>query len=94
MEPVVVPIDGTLDLHTFNPKELPLLVPEYLRACLEKGIMNVRIIHGKGKGVQKARVHAILAKNPLVKQYKSASGDAGGWGATLVALKHTEPLTP
>ena len=94
MEPVAVPIDGTLDLHTFNPKELSSLVPEYLLACLEKGIMNVRIIHGKGKGVQKARVHAILAKNPLVKQYKSASEDAGGWGATLVALKHTEPLTP
>ena len=87
MEPVEVPIDGTLDLHTFNPKDLPSLVPEYLLACREKGILEVRIIHGKGKGVQKARVHSLLKKSPLVKTFKSAAEDAGGWGATLVALK-------
>ena len=86
MEPVVVPIDGTLDLHTFNPRDLPSLLPEYLSACHDKGILNVRIIHGKGKGVQKARVQSILSKNPLVKQFRSASEDAGGWGATLVEL--------
>ena len=91
MEPVEVPIDGTLDLHTFNPRDLPSLVPEYLWACREKGILEVRIIHGKGKGVQKARVHSLLKKNPLVKTFKSAAEDAGGWGATLVELNPAEP---
>jgi DNA-nicking Smr family endonuclease len=90
MEPVEVPIDGTLDLHTFNPKDLPSLVPEYLQACREKGILAVRIIHGKGKGVQKARVHSLLAKSRLVKAYTSAPEDAGGWGATLVELRPAE----
>ncbi len=87
MKPVVVPIDGTLDLHTFNPKELPPLLADYLDACLEKGIFRVRIVHGKGKGVQRARVHSLLRKNPLVKQFRTAPEDAGGWGATLVDLK-------
>ncbi|MGD8834776.1 MAG: Smr/MutS family protein [Desulfobacteraceae bacterium] len=94
MEPVAVPIDGTLDLHTFNPKELSSLVPEYLWACRQKGILSVRIIHGKGKGVQKARVHAILARSPLVKQFNSAAENAGGWGATLVELKPGESPAP
>lgn len=87
MKPVVVPIDGTLDLHTFNPNELPSLLNEYLDACREKGIDQVRIIHGKGKGVQRARVQSLLAKNPLVDQFQTAPEDAGGWGATLVQLK-------
>jgi DNA-nicking Smr family endonuclease len=87
MEPVIVPIDGTLDLHTFNPKELPSLLTEYLSACREKGITHVRIIHGKGKGVQRARVQSLLKKNALVKQFRTAPEEAGGWGATLVALK-------
>lgn len=87
MEPVVVPIDGILDLHTFNPRELPELLIDYLSACREKGIFNVRVIHGKGKGIQRARVHSLLAKNPMVKEFATAPGDAGGWGATLVTLK-------
>lgn len=93
MEPIVMPIDGVLDLHTFNPKELPDLINDYLSACHEKSILNVRIIHGKGKGIQKARVHSLLAKHPLVKRYKTAPAEAGGWGATLVELKGIEPLT-
>lgn len=84
--PVIVPIDGILDLHTFNPRELPSLIGEYLQVCREKGIFDVRIIHGKGKGIQKARVHSLLAKNPLVREFKVAPEDAGGWGATLVKL--------
>ncbi|MEJ2153973.1 MAG: Smr/MutS family protein [Desulfobacteraceae bacterium] len=86
MKPIVVPIDGTLDLHTFNPKELPSLLADYLDACLEKGIFRVRIIHGKGRGVQRARVHALLKKNPLVKQFATAREEFGGWGATMVEL--------
>ncbi len=87
MKPVVVPIDGVLDLHTFNPKELPSLLMDYLEACRDEGIVHVRIIHGKGKGVQRARVHSLLKKNPLVKHFATASEDAGGWGATLVDLE-------
>ena len=90
MKPIVVPIDGTLDLHTFNPVELPSLLTEYLSACREEGIAHVRIIHGKGKGVQRARVHSLLKKNPLVKHFSTAPEDAGGWGATLVELRSTE----
>jgi DNA-nicking Smr family endonuclease len=86
MEPVEIPIDGILDLHTFNPRELPSLIDEYLAVCHEKGIFSVRIIHGKGTGVQKARVRSLLAKHPLVRRFKDAPEDAGGWGATLVEL--------
>ena len=86
MEPVEVPIDGVLDLHTFNPRELPFLIDDYLAACHEKGIFRVRIIHGKGTGVQKARVRSLLAKHPLVRAFKDAPAEAGGWGATVVEL--------
>ena len=85
-DPVVVPIDGILDLHTFDPKELPSLIEEYLGVCREKGIRQVRIIHGKGKGVLKARVHSLLSSNPLVRRFSPASEAGGGWGATLVEL--------
>ena len=86
MEPVVVPIDGILDLHTFNPGDLPSLLSEYLEACREKGILQVRIVHGKGKGIQRARVQSLLSKNPYVKAFQSAPEESGGWGATLVTL--------
>lgn len=86
MEPVEVPIDGILDLHTFNPRELPFLIDDYLAACHAKGIFSVRIIHGKGTGVQKARVRSLLAKHPLVREFKDAPAEAGGWGATVVEL--------
>ena len=87
MKPVEIPIDGVLDLHTFNPKEVPDLIDDYLAACREKGIHEVRIIHGKGTGVQRARVRALLERNPKVKRYRDASPESGGWGATLVELK-------
>lgn len=86
MKPVEIPIDGVLDLHTFNPRELPSLLDEYLEVCHEKGIFSVRIIHGKGTGVQKARVRSLLARNPLVRRFKDAPESAGGWGATIVEL--------
>lgn len=86
MEPIKIPIDGTLDLHTFHPKELPDLIEDYLSACVDEGIFSVRIIHGKGKGIQKARVQSLLSKHALVASYQDAPPDAGGWGATLVQL--------
>ena len=87
MEPVEYPIDGVLDLHAFAPGEVGSLIPEYLRACQEAGILRVRIIHGKGKGVLRRRVHAILAELPDVRQYGLAGQDASSWGATIVWLK-------
>lgn len=86
MEPVKVPIEDCLDLHTFLPRDIPDLMEDYLAECLKAGLYSVRIIHGKGKGVQKRRVQGLLQKNPLVSSYKDAPPEAGGWGATLVEL--------
>lgn len=85
--PIEIPIDGVLDLHTFAPRELPDLLDDYLTACHDKGIASVRIIHGKGTGVLRARVHSLLARHPLVAGFKAASEAAGGWGATVALLK-------
>ncbi len=87
MEPIEIPVDGVLDLHTFQAREVPSLLQEYLAACREKGIMQVRIIHGKGKGIQKARVRSLLSRISWVTGYGDAPAEAGGWGATLVYLK-------
>jgi DNA-nicking Smr family endonuclease len=87
MDPIKVPLDGVLDLHTFNPKELRELLSDYLSVCREKGIMSVRIIHGKGSGVQKARVRSLLSKNIMVLNFKDAPEQWGGWGATEVTLR-------
>jgi DNA-nicking Smr family endonuclease len=86
-EPVEIKIGDTLDLHTFRPAEVGDLLPEYFRACLEKGILQVRVIHGKGTGALKRRVHGILERDPRVASFTDAPADAGGWGATLVNLK-------
>ncbi len=86
-EPLEIPINGTLDLHTFNPREVKELLPHYLEACREREIFEVRVIHGKGTGTLRETVHAILDRLPGVASYKLAGGDAGGWGATLVKLK-------
>jgi DNA-nicking Smr family endonuclease len=85
-DPVDLPIDGTLDLHTFHPREVRGLVAEYLTACRERGILEVRIIHGKGTGALRETVHAVLAKLPAVREFKLAGEDRGSWGATLVWL--------
>lgn len=90
MKPVTIDITDTLDLHTFVPKEIPDLIDNYLSVCAQKGIYAVRIIHGKGAGILKARVRRILARHSLVNQFKDAPAENGGWGATLVTLN---PIT-
>ncbi len=86
-EPIELPINGVLDLHTFHPRDVKTLVPDYLAACQERGIFQVRIIHGKGIGALRRTVHAILAKHPEVVSYTLDHPEYGGWGATLVALR-------
>jgi DNA-nicking Smr family endonuclease len=88
MEPVRLPIEDVLDLHTFSPRDVPELLEDYFDECLKAGIFSVRLIHGKGSGILKKRVHALLKRNPLVAAFKDAPSDAGGWGATLVELQH------
>jgi DNA-nicking Smr family endonuclease len=89
MDAIPVPINGVLDLHTFAPKDLKGLMQDYIDACLEKGIFDLRIIHGKGGGVLRVRVRSLLKTNPHVQDISDAPADAGGWGATLVTLKRT-----
>lgn len=81
------PITGEIDLHTFQPSETKSAVNEYLHACKQKGFKTVRIVHGKGKSVQKSIVHSLLQKHPLVREYHDAPPVSGGWGATVVYLK-------
>jgi DNA-nicking Smr family endonuclease len=86
-EPIQLPVDGVLDLHTFQPREVRELVLDYLAACQERGILQVRIIHGKGTGNLRRTVHALLARHPEVASFSLAHPQLGGWGATVVMLK-------
>jgi len=86
-EPIQLPIDGVLDLHTFQPREIKEIVLEYLAACIERGIFEVRIIHGKGIGNLQRTVHSILSKHPEVVSFALASQAFGGPGATIVHLR-------
>ena len=84
--PVEYPLDGVLDLHVFHPRDVKSVVTEYLRECQLAGILRVRIIHGKGRSVQRHVVHKIVAANPAVERFQVASNDRSGWGATIVWL--------
>ena len=84
--PVKIPVDGMLDLHAFAPEDAASVVKEYLRECMAKRIYEVRIIHGKGKGVLRRTVHTLLEKHPQVIDFQLDPGPSG-WGATVVYLK-------
>lgn len=86
-EAMPVPIDGTLDLHTFRPSDIGDLIPDYLEACREQGILTVRIVHGKGRGTLRRGVHAVLDRLDGVQAYRLGDQTTGAWGATVVRLK-------
>ena len=86
-EPVVLPIEDSIDLHAFSPKDIPSVVEEYIEQCFRAGIYEVRIIHGRGKGMQREIVGSILEKHPKVLSFKDAPLESGGWGATIILLK-------
>ena len=84
--PVLIPIDGVIDLHTFAPKDASDVVNEYLNVCSQKGILEVKIIHGKGRGVLRRTVESALKRHPLVLSFRQDPGPST-WGATIVFLK-------
>jgi DNA-nicking Smr family endonuclease len=89
-EPVAIPITAELDLHTFRPAEISSLLEEYFRECQKRGRLRVRVVHGKGTGTLRTTVHAYLRKSPLVARFAQGDESSGGWGATVVTLKHAD----
>jgi DNA-nicking Smr family endonuclease len=89
-EPVILPVEDSIDLHAFVPKDVPSVVEAYLEAARAAGLEEVRIIHGRGKGVQKERVRQLLGRSEHVAHFEEATPDRGGWGATVVKLRPSE----
>ena len=88
---IVVPIEDALDLHTFRARDVRSVVEAYLEAAIEAGHDEVRLIHGRGIGVQREIVRSLLSRHPLVADYADAPSDRGGWGATVVRLRRGSP---
>jgi DNA-nicking Smr family endonuclease len=87
LDPVELPVTDVLDLHSFRPAEVPDLVREYLDAAYEKGLRELRIVHGKGIGVQRQTVRTLLSRDVRVEAFGDAPLEAGGWGATWVRMR-------
>lgn len=85
--PVKIPVEDRIDLHPFPPRDVPDVVDAYLEVAVEKGYTEVRLIHGRGIGVQRDRIQKLLARHPLVSGFHDAPADRGGWGATIAYLK-------
>ena len=83
----VLPIEDSIDLHGFRPTDIRAVVVDYLEEAAQRGFEEVRLIHGRGKGVQRASIQALLAEHPLVESFRDAPAARGGWGATLVRLR-------
>ncbi len=90
--PVPIPVEDSLDLHPFRPGETASVVADYVAAAAAKGHREVRLVHGRGLGVQRAIVRAALARSPHVLSFSDATPDRGGWGATVALLRTAEPL--
>jgi dsDNA-specific endonuclease/ATPase MutS2 len=85
-EPVEIEITDSLDLHSFSPKDIRAVVDAYLAEAHKKGFATVRIIHGKGVGVQREIVRKVLSETDFVRSFKNAPEFSGSWGATIVSL--------
>lgn len=85
--PVPFPITGELDLHTFKPEDVDELIPAYLAECAARQLHDVRIVHGKGTGRLRLKVHALLRHSPFVRSYRLGDARSGSWGATVVILR-------
>ncbi len=90
LEAVEVPIEDSIDLHAFAPRDIPAVVDGYLEAAVERGFREVRLIHGKGKGVQRGRVQQILRGHPLVEEFFDGLPGRGTWGATIARLRERD----
>ncbi len=85
--PIEIPVEDSIDLHPFQPRDVPDVVDAYLEVAVENGFTEVRLIHGRGIGVQRDRVQKLLARHPLISGFHDAPADRGGWGATIAYLK-------
>ena len=92
--PVEIPLTGELDLHAFAPRDVPSVVEEYVLACADKGLTLLRLVHGRGRGVQRAVVRRVLARMSQVESFEDAAASSGGWGATLVQLHRKKNDVP
>ena len=90
-EPIEVPVTDVLDLHAFAPRDTKIAVEAYLKEARRKGLTALRIIHGRGIGVQRETVRSVLCRTPWVERYSDAPAEAGGWGATVVTLRAADP---
>jgi len=88
--PVEIPIEDALDLHPFRPDETAAVVADYVEAAAARGFSEVRLVHGRGAGVQRRIVRAALARSPFVVSFADATPDRGGWGATVARLRRSE----
>jgi DNA-nicking Smr family endonuclease len=95
MDPHEIPIEDSIDLHTFHPRDIPSVVDEYIRAAHERGLKEVRLIHGRGKGVQRGIVQSVLEKHPLVEEFwDAAESHLGATIAAIVSTPNAQRPTP
>jgi DNA-nicking Smr family endonuclease len=90
-EAVRIPVTGELDLHPFAPRDIPSVVRDYVEACRERGLVHLRLVHGRGRGVQRAVVQRLLRSLEGVVDVRDAPPEAGGWGATLAEIVQRRP---
>ena len=83
----ILPISDSIDLHHFQPRDIISVVEQYLEQCRQAGLRQVRLIHGKGAGVQRHLIRSLLSRHPGILSFHNAPPEAGGWGATVVVLK-------